>query len=376
MIIVSMKDNIQEKIKYLAEVKRQLLINVDFKFSKTFLDVPFTTSKDLNIINKHTSKKDRACVYFTSGTTGKPKAVYYAIDDINFFQNYISWMCKLENIPKGSTVAVLMDQSFWGIGYFTCLGHVAYGNKVVPIDTDLPNKNIREIMEIIKPEIISSLPSILIDKAKDLVGINFDFIETTGEILSIRKRKCIEKKYGGVVFDAYGLMESVIGVECSSHDGYHYNEDNIYLEIIDKSGKRISDNKDGEIIVSILSNVSRLLIRYKTGDYGRIIRTLCACGSEYPKVYISGRIEKTYFLYEGYKLEYKEINKIIHNMYGIAKNFKVKLSIVSDVYILIITIYNGSDKQNNQVLQKIQKLNFEMMHMVRNNKIKIYIYNK
>ena len=178
------------------------------------------------------------------------------------------------------------------------------------------------------------------------------------------------------MFDAYGLTESVIGVECKEHDGYHYNDREIFLEIVTPGGKRLPDNTFGEVVLTILTNDARPLLRYKTGDRGKILHTVCACGVRYPKVYISGRLKKTYFLYEGYKLEHKDIQRLLNEVYGRDMKFSAKLISDGGIYTLFIRIEDGDENKNNAFVSKLQKLNFEMIHMVRNNKVIINIINK
>jgi phenylacetate-coenzyme A ligase PaaK-like adenylate-forming protein len=109
-----MKDNLNtiQRMDLLLDLKNKIKIDPSFVNSSEFINLPFMKEVDLSKVNNSLASLDGNCVYFTSGTTGKPKAVYYTKADINFAKRYISWMCKIEEIPKGSTVAVLMDQSF------------------------------------------------------------------------------------------------------------------------------------------------------------------------------------------------------------------------------------------------------------------------
>jgi len=106
-----MKDNlsIKQRTNLLLDLKNKIKIDPSFVNSNEFTDLPFMEEAGLSEVNDSLASLGGNCVYFTSGTTGKPKAVYYTKADINFAKKYISWMCKIEGIPKGSTVVVLMD---------------------------------------------------------------------------------------------------------------------------------------------------------------------------------------------------------------------------------------------------------------------------
>ncbi|MDZ7612092.1 MAG: AMP-binding protein [Candidatus Moranbacteria bacterium] len=371
-----MKDNDFRRI--LPAIKR--LNHFLPKYQDQIIDrwekVPFMTKGDIDKISSQTNfSHESYCVYFTSGTTSKPRAIYHDEGDIKNISNYIKWFCEVENIKKGSLTVVLMDQSFWGVGYFTMLGHVKYGNQVVPIDTDLPPNKIREILETMKPNIVSSIPSVLFYLKDFLKGINFDFIETTGEYLNNKKRQELENCFKGEVFDSYGLTECVLGVECKEHNGFHYDLNKIKLEVVDEEGNILPDNKWGELVITILRNKRIPLIRYKSGDICKLISEKCICGINKPRVKFKRRIKKVYHLYEGYELEHRVIEKLVERIYGESKKIDINCEIRSGVFHLKIFIKDGEKKINYKIKRRLEKMNFEILHMVRRKRLFINVSN-
>lgn len=84
------------------------------------------------------------------------------------------------------------------------------------------------------------------------------------------------------VYQHYGMTETGLGggVECAAMDGCHLREADLYVEIIDpESGKRLSPGTVGEIVVTTLTREALPLVRYRTGDLGRLIDAPCPCGS-------------------------------------------------------------------------------------------------
>jgi phenylacetate-CoA ligase len=131
--------------------------------------------------------------------------------------------------------------------------------------------------------------------------MKFKSVRTISEMLHKYQRDLVEKVFDCKVFDTYGNRENgLIAAECSSHKGYHINAENLYLEILDKSGKPVSPGSTGEIAVTDLNNYAMPLIRYLTGDIGSLSPITCTCGRGLPLIEkIEGRILDALFTSNG-----------------------------------------------------------------------------
>ena len=69
-------------------------------------------------------------------------------------------------------------------------------------------------------------------------------------------------------------------ISCPAHDGMHLRENHIIAEIIDKQGNVLPHGEEGELVITTIGMEAMPLIRYRTGDYTRILPGVCACGSE------------------------------------------------------------------------------------------------
>ncbi len=333
-------------------------------------EIPFIDSQEVIDIYKMSNQAD-SMVFFTSGTTGNPKAIYYGKFDISYMANYIKWFCDIEGANQNDKVLVLMDQSFWGVGYITGLGHIKAGNCVIPVDNDLPKDKIKEIIDIVKPTIISSLPSVLLEVGDVIDGYKFRIIETTGEKLNNKERRVIEQIYGGEVFDAYGLTEAIIGVECKNHDGYHFNSDRLLLEIVDPYNKEARPDEEwGELVVSTIDEYNTPIIRYLSGDLCKVSYKKCSCGLCYPKVWIKDRVRPTINLHEGYKIEKGEIAKLFDRAIGRGIFIDAE-AIKNESKILLNLFINDAvdDSQQEKITLEFVNYSYELMHMIRNNKL-------
>ena len=84
-----------------------------------------------------------------------------------------------------------------------------------------------------------------------------------------------------------------IGISCDAHDGIHYWDDFVYIEIIDpQTGENLPDGEWGEIVITTLRKEGAPLIRFRTHDLSRILPGDCPCGSKFPRLdTIQGRTD-------------------------------------------------------------------------------------
>lgn len=116
----------------------------------------------------------------------------------------------------------------------------------------------------------------------DLAGIGLKRIFITSEYLSTPMRRYMEEWWQAEVYHHYGMTEPgfVIGIECDQHDGFHFNEADLLFEVVDpQTGEILPDGQEGELVLTTLNRTAMPLIRYRTGDVARLIRTPCACGA-------------------------------------------------------------------------------------------------
>lgn len=81
------------------------------------------------------------------------------------------------------------------------------------------------------------------------------------------------------IINQYGSREvGDIACECPSHQGLHVFEYFQYLEVVDERGEEVADGVMGENVVTLLTNYSMPLIRYRIGDTSVKKPGSCTCG--------------------------------------------------------------------------------------------------
>ena len=162
----------------------------------------------------------------------------------------------------------------------------------------------KRILEQYRPACISSKPSILEVLASRGLRCgrsqHLRFAVSSGAKLETTLRKELKKLLRCHVTEAYGLTEfGVVAYPCTL-DSLHIDTSSVFVEIIDDTGSRVPDDNEGEIVLSSLANKAMPLLRYRTGDIGRISSRCCSCGSESPVIAaVSGRVIRAFRLPSG-----------------------------------------------------------------------------
>jgi len=93
----------------------------------------------------------------------------------------------------------------------------------------------------------------------------------------------MEEVFQAPLFNCYGSREvGSMACNCKKSPGLHLIPDIHYLEILDNNGKEVKQGEAGNIIVTLLTNYTMPLIRYKIGDIGILSEKNCQCGRELP----------------------------------------------------------------------------------------------
>ena len=121
-------------------------------------------------------------------------------------------------------------------------------------------------------------------------------IMTAAGVLYPEVKAKIEEVFHTTVFNRYGSREvSDMACNCEKDEGLHLIPAIHYLEIVDDEGRQVKPGKPGNIIVTLLTNYTMPLIRYKIGDIGVLSEKACSCGRGFPLLEkVKGRIRSVF----------------------------------------------------------------------------------
>lgn len=251
-------------------------------------------------------------VYYSSGTTDVPKLIFFSDDDLQRIYKLCCRFSSVEGIDSDSRVMVLLPMGLWSVGKVTVQGLLLQGAKVFPVDLQGNISMWNKIAQEIQPNVISSTPSVLAAWAPHYSGPPLTLLETTGEPLLYSERNSIQDGFKGPVYDAYGLTECVVGVECESHTGFHYWPDAIHVEILDpETQETLPSGESGEIVLTSFMQERLPIIRYQSGDKGRILTPPCECGRKLPRVFFEGRLQSAFNMPRGVQIEEADLREAL-----------------------------------------------------------------
>lgn len=248
-------------------------------------NLPFTTAADLSaypgkFLLTSQSEVSRVISGATSGTTGPAKRVFYTEKDteqtIGLFTAGIS-----EMLAAGEKCFIAFPFTGpFGLGDLIAQAVERLGG--IPIWAGF-GQTWGEMLALLKetqPETYIGFPVTLLSLAR-LYGKDFPMKRAlvSGDACPAGVMEELEKMLGSKLYPHYGSRECGLGgaVTCPAFEGMHLRENHIIPEIIDEQGNVLPDGEYGELVLTTIGADAMPLIRYRTGDFTRILPP-CKCG--------------------------------------------------------------------------------------------------
>jgi phenylacetate-coenzyme A ligase PaaK-like adenylate-forming protein len=248
-------------------------------------NLPFTTAEDLSahpgkFLLTSQSEVSRVISGATSGTTGPAKRVFYTEKDteqtIGLFTAGIS-----EMLAAGEKCFIAFPFTGpFGLGDLIAQAVERLGG--IPIRAGF-GQTFGEMLDLLKetqPETYIGFPVTLLSLIR-LCGEKFPINRAlvSGDACPAGVMEELEKELGSKLYPHYGSRECGLGgaVTCSAFEGMHLRENHIIPEIIDEQGNVLPDGEFGELVLTTIGADAMPLIRYRTGDFTRILPP-CKCG--------------------------------------------------------------------------------------------------
>jgi len=278
--------------------------------------LPFTSEEELrsfgqNMLCVSQDEVARIITMHSSGTTGPPKRLFFTTDDlertIDFFHHGMKTLVKpgqkvlilLPGATPDSTGDLLssallrMDVTGWVYGLVDDpqqAAEVVFAggfDAIVGFPVQVLALSRTPAAQDVKPGQIKS------------VLLCSDYIpQTVCNELSAR--------WQCRVFSHYGTVETGLGggVECQGLCGCHLREADLLFEVVcPETGASLAPGEYGEIVFSTLTRRGMPLIRYRSGDYGRLLAEPCVCGSHIIRLdKVRGRISQVRQLDNGHAI--------------------------------------------------------------------------
>ena len=322
--------------------------------------LPFTTREDLRenypfgllampkeqIVRLHTS----------SGTTGKPKAIFFTRKDVDQAAELIARCLVMTGTKKDDVLQNIMTYGLFTGALVMHYGAEKVGVLVIPAGPGNTERQI-SLMQDFKTTAIHVTPSYLLYLANVMQkkrinptrDLSLKRAYLGAEPYSEETRKKIEESLGIDVYNSYGLTEMNgpgVAFECKEKKGMHLWEDNFLLEVIDpETGQNMPEGEVGELVLTTLCREAMPIIRYRTRDLTRIIPGACSCGRTHRRISrIIGRADDM-FIVRGVNIFPQQIERVLMGVRGVAQNYQIILESYDQMTVMveiIKDIFDGS----------------------------------
>lgn len=342
----------------------------DIKSLEDIRKIPFTLADDLRELNNQMlcvsqNEISRIVTLDTSGTTGKPKRIYFTKEDqqltIDFFRIGMSTFTK----PGDKVLVLLPGRRPGSIGDLLkiALNQMGVETIVYGVVDDA-----EKVGQIILEEAVNGIVGIP-QQVLALVQLrNAHEIKAQGQLKNIllstdyvseSLRKQIIDKWNCRVYDHYGMTEMGLGggVFCQKRNGYHLREADLLFEIVDPiTEKPVKEGELGEVVFTTLTRKGMPLIRYKTGDISRFLPYACECGTVLRTMdKIQYRMASAVALSNGYLLTMADLEEILFEIEGVI-DFDASIESKDCTDYLIIHVHQKKvRKALNSEIEKAMK---------------------
>ena len=247
--------------------------------------LPFTTPEMLAknpgaFLLTSQSEVSRVISGATSGTTGPAKRVFYTQRDtentIGFFAAGIGEMLA----PGEKCLITFPFSGPFGLGDLIAKAVERLGG--IPIRAGFGGswRELTAMVEEARPENYIGFPVPLLGLCRMYGGpVPIRRALVSGDACPKGVMDALERTLGSRLYPHYGSRECGLGgaVTCPAFAGMHLRENHIIPEIIGENGQVLPEGEYGELVITTIGLEAMPLIRYRTGDYTRILPP-CPCG--------------------------------------------------------------------------------------------------
>ncbi len=322
--------------------------------------LPFTTNEDLRATYPDgllaVERSDVLRLHTSSGTTGKPKALFFSAKDIDNAAELMARCLVMTGVTREDVLQNMMTYGLFTGALMMHYGAEKIGAMVIPAGPGNSDKQLL-LMQDFGTTVIHVTPSYALYFA--------DFIEKRGvdprKDLKLRKafigaepyteetRGKIEAALGLDVYNSYGLSEMNgpgVAFECECKAGMHLWEDNYIIEIVNpRTGEPLPDGQTGELVLTHPCPQAMPLLRYRTRDITSIIPSPCPCGRTHRRLNrITGRADDM-LIVRGVNIYPQQVERVLMGLPAVGRNYLILLQGLDEMTVKVELAEGGFDGQ-------------------------------
>ncbi|MCX6905939.1 MAG: phenylacetate--CoA ligase [Verrucomicrobia bacterium] len=297
-----------------------------------------------------------ARLHTSSGTTGKPKALFFTRKDVDNAAELIARSLVMTGVTPDDVFQNMMTYGLFTGALVMHYGAEKVGCLVIPAGPGNSEKQLL-LMQDFRSTAIHITPSYALYFATYLEGKGIN----PRKDLALRKafvgaepyteetRRKIEQALGVDAYNSYGLSEMNgpgVAFECEHKHGMHLWEDNYIMEIVDpSSGEVLPDGERGELVLTTLCREAMPILRYRTRDITSILPQPCPCGRTHRRLNrITGRSDDM-LIVRGVNIYPQQIEQVLMSIPQIGRNYLIQLDGLDEMTVKVELAAGGFDGQ-------------------------------
>lgn len=259
----------------------------------SFADItklPFTFPADLSgtsysLLCTSQGEVEKPVTFYSSGSTGMKKRIFFSMTDIQKILDFLSrGMNTVIGRDEARVLVFLQNSQGRGIGSILAQSLNAFGMQGWTADLqdstdDILRATVEHKINVWFGDAITIYRATrVLEKQADLRSLGMQCIFITMSNIPQSMIDYLHSAWGCRVSTHYGLTESGWGlaVDCDVCSGYHYDELDHIVEIVDpETGGPVPEGQEGEVVLTNISRECMPLIRYRTGDIATLTRSVC-----------------------------------------------------------------------------------------------------
>lgn len=225
-----------------------------------------------------------------------------------------------------------------------------------------PTEHIIQAIQAEKPDIIMGYASTLALAGKLILQDEISIspprrVFTDSELLTEAMRETIEAAFGTKVIDIYGTFElENIAYQCEEHQGYHIATDSVIVEFLN-GDKQAAAGEEGEIVCTVLDNLTSPFIRYNIHDLGIPIDGACPCGRNFPLMRsITGRSCDLLTTATGTQLSALSLLGNFNNLADTFYEYQIIQETLERISVYVVPKKNYSNTEDHNIQRIINQL--------------------
>ncbi|MBR0199923.1 MAG: AMP-binding protein [Oscillospiraceae bacterium] len=249
--------------------------------------LPFTTDEDLahqapGLLLCSQAEVQRVLSDATSGTTGAAKRVFYTEGDCEHTVELFAAGLGELIFPGSVTMVCFPFSGPHGLGELIAEAIGRLGARTLRLGVGLSYGEYAAVLEKERPDTFVGMPVQLLSLLRVCGRGSLRRALISGDACPAAVIRGCEAILQSRLFPHYGSREMALGgaICCQAHAGMHLRENHVIAEIVDEAGRPLSPGEKGELVITTIGMEAMPLIRYRTGDYTRVIPGRCPCGSE------------------------------------------------------------------------------------------------